>query len=225
MLDFYFNAGPNPMKVALFLEEAGLAYKLIPVDMFCGQQFSPEFIALNPNSKVPVVVDNGTAVFDSNAILLYLSEKSGQFLPAPEHRGAMLSWLMFIATGLGPYSGQAVHFRHYAPEPKEYAQQRYTFEARRHFDVLNGHLAGRDWMVGDDYSFVDMALWGWARNMDHILGPDARADLPDLVRLIETVEARPAAQRAATFPAKFAFKREFDDEARRNMFRHANATQ
>lgn len=224
MIDFYFNAGPNPMKVALFLEEARLGYKLIPVDMFCGQQFSPEFIELNPNSKVPVIVDDGTAVFDSNAILLYLAEKSGQFLPASNNRGAMLSWLMFIGTGLGPYSGQAVHFRHYAPEPRDYAQQRYSFEARRHFDVLNGHLARQKWMVGDEYSFVDMALWGWARNLNHILGQDARADLPHVVRLIETVEARPAAQRASKFPEKFKFKGEFDAEARRNMFRHANAS-
>jgi len=114
MLTFYFNASPNPAKVALFLEESGLPYEAIPIDTRTGEQFSAEFAALNPNSKVPVIVDDGVRVFDSSAILLYLSEKTGRFLAgdSAHARGELLSWLMFVASGIGPYSGQAVHFRH-----------------------------------------------------------------------------------------------------------------
>ena len=116
MLKFYFNGSPNPTKVALFLEEAGLPYEAIPVDTRKGDQFKPAFLAVNPNGKVPAIVDGDVAVFDSNAILLYLAEKTGKFLPPAAQRGELLSWLMFVATGVGPFSGQAVHFRHYAPE-------------------------------------------------------------------------------------------------------------
>src|SRR5215813_14414629 len=123
MIQFYFNHAPNPMKVALLLEELGLPYEPIPVDTRKGQQFAPDYLALNPNGKVPTIVDEGVTVFDSNAILLYLSEKTGRFLPEPKPalRGELLSWLMFVASGVGPYSGQAVHFRQYAPTPNEYA--------------------------------------------------------------------------------------------------------
>ena len=114
MLKFYFNASPNPTKVALFLEEAGVPYEAIPVDTRTGQQFAPDFLKINPNGKVPAIVDGATTVFDSNAILLYLAEKTGKFLPGPEARGDMLSWLMFVASGVGPFSGQAVHFKHFA---------------------------------------------------------------------------------------------------------------
>lgn len=221
MIDFYYNFGPNPMKVALFLEETGLSYRLIPVDTFRGEQFAPEISRLNPNNKLPIIVDDGTTVFDSNAILLYLAEKYDRFLPAASERAALLSWLMFAATGLGPYCGQAVHFRHYAPEPKDYAVERYGFEARRHFGILDAHLAGRSWMVGNAFSIVDMAVWGWTRNIDLILGAEARTDFPSLMRLIEEIEARPAAKAAASFREKYNFKRELDAEARGNMFRHA----
>src|SRR3954447_19621101 len=112
MIDFYYNLSPNPMKVALFLEEAGLPYEAKPVDTRKGDQFSPEYLAINPNGKVPAIIDDGNVVFDSNAILLYLAEKTGRFLPAPAKRGELLSWLMFVATGVGPFSGQAVHFKH-----------------------------------------------------------------------------------------------------------------
>ena len=118
MLKFYFNLSPNPSKVALFLEETGLPYEPVPVDTRRGQQFEPSFLAINPNGKVPAIVDGEVTVLDSNAILLYLAEKTGQFLPPsdPKTRGEFLSWLMFVATGIGPFSGQAVHFRHFAPE-------------------------------------------------------------------------------------------------------------
>ena len=151
MLKFYFNGAPNPNKVALFLEESGLPYELVPVDTRKGDQFKPEFLAVNPNGKVPAIDDNGVLVFDSNAILLYLAEKTGKFLPpnTPKSRAQLLSWLMFIATGLGPYSGQAVHFKHFAPKHLEYAHNRYQFEAQRHYGVLNDHLANSRYMVGN----------------------------------------------------------------------------
>src|SRR6476619_1701284 len=165
MLKFYFNGSPNPTKVALFLEEAGLAYEPVAVDTRKGDQFSPEYLAVNPNAKVPAIDDGGIKVFDSNAILLYLAEKTGKFLPpnTPANRAELLSWLMFIATGLGPYSGQAVHFKTAAPKDLEYALNRYLFEAHRHYKILDDHLAGSKYMVGDTYTIVDMAFWGWAR--------------------------------------------------------------
>ncbi len=125
MIKFYFNLAPNPTKVALCLEEMGLPYELVPVDTRKGEQHSPTYLAINPNGKVPAIVDGDVTVFDSNAILLYLAEKTGKFLPAntPAARGPLLSWLMFVASGIGPYSGQAVHFKHYAPEQLPYAAQ------------------------------------------------------------------------------------------------------
>jgi GSH-dependent disulfide-bond oxidoreductase len=222
MIKFYFNGSPNPTKVALFLEEAGLAYQPMPIDTRNGDQFTPEFLALNPNGKVPVIDDDGVIVFDSNAILLYLAEKTRKFLPAdtPVNRGQLLSWLMFVATGVGPFSGQAVHFKHFAPERLPYAHNRYQFEAQRHFSVLDGHLAKRRYIVADTYSIVDMALWGWARMLPFVLGDAAWAKFPNVKRLVDEITARPAAGRAAALKEKFAFKAEMDDEARRHMFKH-----
>ena len=160
-------------------------------------------------------------MFDSNAILLYLAEKTGRFLPR-EHagrlRGELLSWLMFVATGIGPYSGQAVHFKHFAPEPKEYAVNRYLLEAERHWGILDAHLAGRRYMVGDTYTIVDMAVWGWARAIPFVLGEDAWARMPNLKRLFDEISARPAAERANALKDRHAFKTEMDEEARRHMF-------
>jgi len=222
MLKFYFNAAPNPMKVALFLEETGLAYEPVPVDTRKGEQFKPEFLAVNPNGKVPAIDDDGVFVFDSNAILLYLAEKTGKFLPdpSPKTRGQMLSWLMFVATGLGPFSGQAVHFKHFAPKDLDYAHNRYQFEAARHYSVLNDHLANSRYMVGDRYGIVDMALWGWARMAPFVLGDDAFARFPQVKRLLDEVSARPAAARALALKDKFTFKAEMDEEARNIMFGH-----
>ncbi len=226
MLKFYYSLAPNPMKVALFMEEAGLEYEAIPVDTRKGDQHAPEFSKLNPNSKVPVIVDGSDVVFDSNAILLYLGEKTGQFMP--KDKAGLLSWMMFIASGIGPYSGQSVHFRHMAPEPKDYAVTRYLFEARRHWAIVDAHLAGRDWMVGESYSIVDMSLWGWARMVPFVLGASATdasvwADYPNVKRLLDTVSARPAAVRALAIKDRHAFKTELDDEAKRNMFKHLAA--
>ena len=118
MLKFYYSGAPNPTKVALFLEETGMPYEAIPVDTRKGEQHKPEYLAINPNAKLPAIVDSDVTVFDSNAILLYLAEKTGKFLPpkSDKARGELLSWLMFVATGVGPYSGQSVHFRNFAPE-------------------------------------------------------------------------------------------------------------
>ena len=222
MLKFYFNGSPNPTKVALFLEEAGIAYQPVPVDTRAGDQFKPEYLAINPNAKVPAIDDDGVKVFDSNAILLYLAEKTGKFLPenTPANRAELLSWLMFAATGVGPYSGQAVHFRHFAPEKIDYAHNRYQFEAQRHYTVLNDHLAGKKYMVGDTYSIVDMAVWGWARMAAFVMGDEAAAKYPNVKRLVDEISARPAAAKAIALKDKFTFKAEMDDEARANMFKH-----
>jgi len=222
MLKFYFSGAPNPTKVALFLEEAALPYEPIPVDARKGDQHKPDFLAVNPNAKVPAIVDGDVTVFDSNAILLYLADKTGKFLPpkGDKLRGELLSWLMFVASGIGPYSGQLVHFRTYAPEKNEYAINRYAFEAQRHFGIVDARLAKHKYMVGDTYTIVDMDLWGWARLIPNFSGEAAWAKFPNLRRLVEEISARPAAQRAVALKDKHKFKTEMDDEARRAMFRH-----
>ena len=220
MIKFYFNAAPNPMKVALFLEEAGLPYEPIPIDTRKGQQFDPAYLALNPNAKCPTIVDGDVTVFDSNAIVLYLAEKTGRFLPPAAARGPMLSWLMFIASGIGPYSGQAVHFRNFAPEPKQYALNRYDFEAERHWKIINEHLAASAYMVGGVYSLVDMALWGWARIVPNVLGTGDQTwvKFPHIKRFVDEINARPAAARVEALRSKYTFKTEMDAEARNFMF-------
>jgi GST-like protein len=218
MLKFYYSLAPNPMKVALFLEESGLPYEAIPVDTRKGEQHAATFKAINPNAKVPVIVDGETTVFDSNAILLYLAEKTEQFLPSASDRGAMLSWLMFVASGIGPFTGQCVHFKHYAPEPNPYAINRYDFEAWRHWKILDARLADRPWMVGESYSLLDMAVWGWARAVPFALGAEAWEQLPHVKRLFDAVSVRPATQRAAALKDRYAFKTELDEEAKRAMF-------
>ncbi|GLR26104.1 glutathione S-transferase family protein [Limnobacter litoralis] len=220
MIKFYYHPSPNPAKVALFLEEANLPYELIPVDTRKGEQHSPEYTAINPNAKTPAIVDGSAVVFDSNAILLYLAEKTGKFLPknTPEQRAQMLSWLMFVATGIGPYSGQAVHFKHFAPEPKTYAVNRYDFEAQRHWGLIDAQLSKHQYMLGDSYSLVDMAVWGWARAVPFILGDKAWDNLPNVKRLLDEINARPAAQRAEALKSRHTFKTEMDEDARRVMF-------
>ena len=218
MIKFYYNTAPNPTKVALFLEEAGLPYTPVPVDTRRGEQHSAAFKAINPNAKVPVLVDGATVVFDSNAILLYLAEKTGKFLPAAEKRGEMYSWLMFVASGIGPYSGQYVHFKHFAPEPKAYAVNRYDFEAWRHWEILDKRLGQGRYLLGNEYTIVDMAAWGWARVVPFILGVEAWDKLPNVKRLLDEINARPAAIRAEALKEKHAFKTEMDDEARQALF-------
>jgi GSH-dependent disulfide-bond oxidoreductase len=222
MLKFYYSGAPNPTKVALFLEEAELPYEPIPVDTRKGEQHKPEYLAINPNAKVPAIVDGDAVVFDSNAILLYLADKTGKFLPpkGDKARGELLSWLMFVASGVGPYAGQSVHFRQYAPEKIEYAINRYAYEAQRHFGILDARLAKQKYMIDDTYTIVDMDVWGWARLVPVVLGDGAWAKFPHLKRLVDEISARPAAQRALALQDKHKWKTEMDDEARRAMFGH-----
>jgi glutathione S-transferase len=170
MIRFYFHPTPNPAKVALFLEEAGLPYETIPVDTSKGEQHLPAFRAVNPNGKAPAIIDTqgpggGEArVFDSSAILLYLGEKTGRFLGAAADRPELLSWLFFIGSGLGPFSGQAVHFQHAAPEKLPYAINRYRREAERHYRVLDERLAARAFILGDAYFDSRYVRLGLARS-------------------------------------------------------------
>jgi GST-like protein len=132
----------------------------------------------------------------------------------------MLSWLMFVASGIGPYSGQSVHFRNFAPEPKDYAVNRYTFEAQRHWGILEARLGKHRYMCGDAYTIVDMAVWGWSRLLPNVLGPDAAKQLPNLQRHLAEISARPAAVRALALKDKHTFKTEMDETARLAMFPH-----
>lgn len=226
MIRLYFHPSPNPMKVVLMLEEAGLEYEIVPLDTRKGQQHATEFRAVNPNGKVPAIVDTtgeGGAqirVFDSNAILLYLGDKIGRFVGSPAERGEMLSWLMFVATGIGPYSGQAVHFQRAAPEQIPYAINRYRREADRHYRVLDAQLKGREYIVGSAYSIVDINAWGWLDRASFVLPGEADplAPYPELKRWFMAIDARAAVARTRTVAKNFSFKQEMDDEAKRALF-------
>jgi glutathione S-transferase len=160
MIKFYYNTSPKPAKVALFLEECRLPYEVIPVDTRKGEQFAPDFIAINPNSKVPAIVDGEVRVFDSNAILLYLAEKTGQFLPkhTPKARAELFSWMMFVATGVGPYSGQAVHFKHFAPKGLDYPSSA-TSSRRAATTTFSMHNS----RTGPICSAASTRSWTWRR--------------------------------------------------------------
>ena len=226
MIRFYFHPTPNPAKVALLLEELQQPYELIAVDTRRGEQHRAEFLAINPNGKVPAIVDTdgpeGTEVrvFDSTAILLYLAETSSRFLGTPSDRPELLSWLMFIATGLGPFSGQSVHFQFAAPGDQSYAVNRYRREAERHYRVLDTHLAGRDWIVGDSYTIADISAWGWIDRAARVFrgAADPLAPFPNLRRLMDTIDARPAARRARAVGSDHDFKQEMDEAAHRALF-------
>ena len=180
MMKFYYSGAPNPTKVALFLEEAGLPYEPIPVDTRKGDQHKPEFLAINPNAKVPAIVDGDVTVFDSNAILLYLAEKTGKFLPpkSDKARGELLSWLMFVASGVGPYSGQSVHFRNLRAGEERIRDQSLRLRGAAPFRHLDARLAKHKYMLGDTYTIVDMDVWGWARRMPNVLGEAAGRNSP-----------------------------------------------
>lgn len=218
MIRFYFHPRPNPMKVALYLEETVTPYELVPVDTLKGEQHKPEFRAINPNGKTPAIDDDGVRVFDSNAILLYLSEKSGKLGGTPENRAELLSWMMFVASGLGPYSGQSVHFRHAAPEQIPYAANRYQREAQRHYEVLDTHLADRKYLVGEEFSIADIAAWGWVDKAGVVLGDAELAGFPNLKRWFDSINSRPAVARARAVGQDVPFQTEMDDAARRALF-------
>jgi|SRR6187551_12998 len=221
MIHFYFHPSPNPMKVALLLGELDVPFETIAVDIFEGAQHQPEFRKLNPNGKVPVVVDDGVTVFDSHAILLYLAEKHGKFLPLTNtERAATLSWLEFIATGLSPFSGQAVHFLHYAPEPIPYAKHRYLKEVERHYQVLETRLTASPFLGGIEYGIADMALWGWARGAAYVFGSEGLSAYPAVDKLVQSISRRPAAEKATKLADNLKLKTAFDEQTRRALFPH-----
>ena len=225
MIRFYYHPTPNPAKISLLLEELGLDYEVVPVDTRKGEQHDPAFLKINPNGKVPAVVDpdapGGPArVFDSTAILLYLAEKAGRFLGRPQDRAELLSWLLFLGTGLGPFSGQAVHFQYAAPAGLDYAVNRYRREAERHYQVLDDHLAGREFIVGNEYTIADMSAWGWLDRAPRVMkgAPDPLAAYPGIKRWFQAIDARPAAARARLVGADIEFKTEVDEQAQRALF-------
>jgi len=226
MIRFYYHPTPNPAKISLFLEEAGLPYQVVRVDTGKGEQHLPAFTAINPNAKVPAIVDTEgpggreARVFDSSAILLYLADKTGKFLGSAEDRPELLSWVFFIASGLGPFSGQAVHFQFVAPEGSDYARNRYRREAERHYQVIEDHLAGRAFLVGDHYTIADMSLWGWIDRASRVMkgATEPLAAYPKIKKWFGAIEARPAVARARAVGTDHAFKQERDEQALRALF-------
>jgi GSH-dependent disulfide-bond oxidoreductase len=200
MIDVYSWATPNGHKVHIMLEECGLAYRVIPVNIGAGDQFKPEFLAISPNNRIPAITDPGgpdgkpISLFESGAILVYLAAKSGKFMPATDRaKYEMLQWLMFQMGGVGPMLGQAHHFRMYAPEQIEYAVNRYSNEARRLYGVIDRRLAQSPWLGGREYSIADIATFPWLRSWEKqgiVLG-----DYPHLERWFHKIAARPAVQR------------------------------
>ncbi len=225
MIDLHYWPTPNGNKIPLFLEEAGLAYTLKPVNIGKGEQFQPDFLAISPNNRMPAIVDQAPAdggapisVFESGAILLYLSEKTGQFLPADVRgRTATLEWLFWQVGGLGPMAGQNHHFNRYAPEPVPYAQQRYLAETARLYGVLDKRLRGREFINGQGYSIADMACYPWI--VPHDVQQQNLADFPDLKRWYEAIAARPATVRVyAQAESVNPSAAPMTEEARRNLF-------
>ena len=202
MIELYYWPTPNGHKVTLFLEEAGLEYRIHPVNIGTGDQFKPEFLAISPNNKMPAILDPTPAgggaplsVFESGAILLYLAEKTGSFLSRdPRERVETLEWLFWQMAGLGPMSGQMGHFNVYAPEKIPYAIERYGNEVSRLHGVMDKRLAEHEWLAGSAYSIADMASYPWIGAYDK-LPPDFAA-FPNLQRWHQAIAARPATQRA-----------------------------
>jgi len=218
MIKLYFHTSPNPMKVVLFLEETRLPYEIVPVDTFKGEQHRPAYLAINPNARTPAIEHEDGRVFDSTAILLYLAEKSGQFIGTVETRGEMLSWLMFVGTGIAPMGGQLVHFTRIAPNESAYVKNRYRRETERLYGVLDDRLATRPYLAGDEYTIADMSAWGWIRITDFVLGEGQLAQYTNIVRWFERIDKRPAAARAKEIAGRSSFKRDFDEETLRAMF-------
>lgn len=220
MIDLYYWTTPNGHKITMFLEETGLDYKIHPIDIGTGAQFDEEFLKIAPNNRIPAIVDKAPAdggapisVFESGAILHYLAEKTEQFLPADlRARTQVMEWLFWQMAGLGPMAGQNHHFNVYAPEPIEYAIDRYTRETARLYAVLNKRLAGRDYIV-DDYSIADMACYPWI--VSHERQKQDLADFPHLKAWFERIQARPATQRAYKIVDQFDQSSSVRDERAR----------
>ena len=222
MIEFYHWPTPNGHKITIFLEEAGLAYRLHPVNIGKGDQFKPEFLAISPNNRIPAIVDTAPAdggepvsLFESGAILLYLAEKTGQFLPQDlRGRVEVLQWLFWQVGGLGPMAGQNGHFIHYAPEKIPYAIERYVKETNRLYGVMNKRLADRPYLAGE-YSIADMASYPWI--VSHERHGQNLADFPNLKRWFEAIKARPAVAKVYA-GVKPSYSKPVTEEERRILF-------
>ncbi len=222
MIDLHFWPTPNGLKIKLFLEEAGLPYRPVLVDIGKGEQFRPEFLAVSPNNRIPAIVDHEPAdggaplsLFESGAILLYLAEKTGRFIPRDlRPRAQVLQWLFWQVGGLGPMAGQNGHFTRYAPEKVPYAIERYTKETNRLYGVLDRQLAHSEYIAGD-YSIADMACYPWI--VPHEAHGQRLEDFPQLKRWFETIRERPATLRtyAGVEPS---YQRPVSDEVRKVLF-------
>ena len=223
MIDLYFWPTPNGYKIALFMEESGLDYKVVPVDIGAGDQFKPDFLAFSPNNRMPAIVDHAPAdgsapqtVFESGAILHYLGMKTGQFWPtAARDQIQVMEWLMWQMGGLGPMAGQNHHFNVYAPETITYAQKRYTDETSRLYGVLNKRLESRDFIV-EDYSIADMACYPWINSYER--QKQDLNDFPNLKAWYERIQARPATQRAYEMGESLGRKPNFTAEEKARLF-------
>lgn len=195
MIELYYFPSPNGLKIAIMLEECELPYELKPVDIGRGEQFHPDYLAINPNNRIPAIVDRDTsiAVFESGAILVYLAEKAGRLLPAtPAERMQCLSWLFWQVGGLGPMAGQAHHFRAFASEEVPYGIKRYTDECNRLYGVMDRQLAKQHYLAGD-YSIADIACWPWV--VPHERQGQDLGEFPHLQRWFENIRQRPAVER------------------------------
>ncbi|HEY9132459.1 MAG TPA: glutathione binding-like protein [Dyella sp.] len=225
MIDVYFAPTPNGLKIKLFFEETGLPCRFVPVSLSKGQQFEPAFLAISPNNKIPAIVDHAPLgggepiqVFESGAILIYLAEKSGHFLPqSTRERLEVLKWLFWQVGGLGPMAGQAGHFNVYAPEPVPYAIDRYTHEVARLYGVLNRQLDGREFVAGD-FSIADIAIYPWI--VPHEAHGQSLDDFPHLKRWFEAIAARPATVRTYEGVESSYVRKYISDEERRILFGH-----
>jgi GST-like protein len=219
-LDFFTWPTPNGRKVAIFLEEAEVAYNLVPVDTAQGDQFDPHYLLLNPNNKIPTIIDHrgGTpfTVFESGAILLHLAEREGRFLPSDSRsRSECMQWLMWQMGGFGPMLGQAHHFNHYAPERLPYAAERYSKEANRLYGVLDRRLAGREFII-DEYSIVDMAVWPWItpRKLQNV----SLDDFPNVAAWNDRMKNRPGVRRGFSLLADAESRKKPTGEAWNRLF-------
>ena len=224
-IDLYYWPTPNGYKITIFLEEVDLPYNVVPVDIAAGDQFDPEFLKISPNNKIPAILDpegqdgEPICLFESGAILIYLAEKTGRFLPvSPRERYAVLQWLMFQMGHVGPMLGQAHHFRQYAPETIPYAITRYTDEAARLYRVIDRRLAETPFIAGDEYTIADMAIFPWLRS--HENQGQSLDDYSSLKRWYEGIEGRPAVQRAVDVGKELrrTLDRNMDEKTRRTLF-------
>jgi GST-like protein len=222
VIEVYSWATPNGHKVHIMLEECGLPYKAIPVNIGAGDQFAPEFLRISPNNKIPAIADpdgpdgQPIALFESGAILVYLAAKTGRLMPAGDRaKFEVLQWLMFQMGGVGPMLGQAHHFRQYAPERIAYAVNRYTNEARRIYQVIDKRLAHSRWLGGKDYSIADIATFPWLRSWPN--QGVTLSDYPALERWFHAIEERPAVQRGVQVLASLR-KPITDAKAREALF-------